>query len=388
MRNPRSQVTGFSSSPTSQFSEPPDIKKWFSSYNYQSPELNTNEDFCFSHGVDDKERGLFVEDSETEDEGNFEDLAEINRSVAIRKSIEEAKKHDSPSVPVVEVPAFPDSLSIPSEPPDITKWFSSYVYESPELDSADFDVPLSSGYTFGDVKEVDKEKEVLLKESPVTEVEDELLSYSETIITPSGVENRKNPPVDGLERSNFLPKNSSYLKRTSDQRTSEELNDCNTLPDKSVVYPRNKDEDLLPVKATYGRGKRVVETAEKNTEKKFTAAETNTGWISLNRKPREEYSRSIIKERGEHISPENQFSSMKNKARPRINKENSPVKSDCFSDGKNDKRLRREILRETTNFNLSHLPEVAGKWKCPQKHKPDTGPPMKQLRLERWIHKI
>lgn len=87
-------------------SEPPDIKKWFSSYNYQSPELNTNEDFCFSHGVDDKERGLFVEDSETEDEGNFEDLAEINRSVAIRKSIEEAKKHDSPSVPVVEVLCF------------------------------------------------------------------------------------------------------------------------------------------------------------------------------------------------------------------------------------------------------------------------------------------
>lgn len=87
-------------------SELPDIKKWFSSYTYNSPVLDTNEDFCFTLGVDDEERRLYVEDTEIEKEGKCEDLTKINRFV-IRKSIEEARKDDFSSIlAAVEVTSF------------------------------------------------------------------------------------------------------------------------------------------------------------------------------------------------------------------------------------------------------------------------------------------
>ena len=80
-----------------------------------------------------------------------------------------------------------------SEPPDITKWFSSYVYESPELDSADFDVSLSSVCTSGNKKEANKGRVDHLKEFPVTKVKDEILSCRETVTRPSGAANNTNP---------------------------------------------------------------------------------------------------------------------------------------------------------------------------------------------------
>lgn len=46
-------------------------------------------------------------------------------------------------------------------------------------------------------------------------------------------------------------------------------------------------------------------------------------------------------------------------------------------------------LSEITNFQSNFdVQESAGKWKCPQKRKPILGPPMKQLRLERWVNRI
>lgn len=50
--------------------------------------------------------------------------------------------------------------------------------------------------------------------------------------------------------------------------------------------------------------------------------------------------------------------------------------------------ISRKALSETTNFHSPHTPEVTGKWHCPQKRKPDLGPPLKQLRLEHWIRRV
>ncbi|KAL9433886.1 hypothetical protein AB3S75_028680 [Citrus x aurantiifolia] len=49
---------------------------------------------------------------------------------------------------------------------------------------------------------------------------------------------------------------------------------------------------------------------------------------------------------------------------------------------------RRKALIETTNYQNSDALEVTGKWRCPQKGKPSLSPPLKQLRLERWIHRV
>ncbi|XP_049936981.1 uncharacterized protein LOC116266188 isoform X2 [Nymphaea colorata] len=48
----------------------------------------------------------------------------------------------------------------------------------------------------------------------------------------------------------------------------------------------------------------------------------------------------------------------------------------------------RRPFSETSNFvQLQNLDGKVGKWQCPRKRKADFGPPMKQLRLERWVRR-
>lgn len=49
---------------------------------------------------------------------------------------------------------------------------------------------------------------------------------------------------------------------------------------------------------------------------------------------------------------------------------------------------RRTVLSETTNFPLTNALEITGKWRCPQRNKPNHGPPLKQVRLEQWVHRV
>ncbi|KAG0527223.1 hypothetical protein BDA96_06G214900 [Sorghum bicolor] len=51
----------------------------------------------------------------------------------------------------------------------------------------------------------------------------------------------------------------------------------------------------------------------------------------------------------------------------------------------------RRPLADRTNFsevNTAPAPEPSRKWKCPRKGKPYVGRPMKQLRLEQWVRRI
>lgn len=57
--------------------------------------------------------------------------------------------------------------------------------------------------------------------------------------------------------------------------------------------------------------------------------------------------------------------------------------------GERDGFLKRKALTEVTNIQHSNAMEgVTGKWRCPQKSKPNRGPPLKQLRLERWVQRL
>ncbi|CAA0823112.1 Unknown protein [Striga hermonthica] len=48
----------------------------------------------------------------------------------------------------------------------------------------------------------------------------------------------------------------------------------------------------------------------------------------------------------------------------------------------------RKVLSESSNFLYPVVVGSTGKWCCPQKNKPDIGPPLKQLRLEQWVHRV
>lgn len=57
------------------------------------------------------------------------------------------------------------------------------------------------------------------------------------------------------------------------------------------------------------------------------------------------------------------------------------VASNCYNHD-----LTKKVLTETTNLHPGAL-ETTGKWRCPQRTKPNLGPPLKQLRLEKWVRR-
>lgn len=59
----------------------------------------------------------------------------------------------------------------------------------------------------------------------------------------------------------------------------------------------------------------------------------------------------------------------------------------CSRNNKGSNKSERGNV-ETTNVQCVEANAVRGKWRCPQKSKPYRGPPMRQLRLEQWIHKL
>lgn len=61
------------------------------------------------------------------------------------------------------------------------------------------------------------------------------------------------------------------------------------------------------------------------------------------------------------------------------------VSSACKRDNVVEKR---RALSEKTNLQASGALEIAGKWRCPQRTKPNLGPPLKQLRLEQWVSRV
>ncbi|KAG0456950.1 hypothetical protein HPP92_022107 [Vanilla planifolia] len=67
------------------------------------------------------------------------------------------------------------------------------------------------------------------------------------------------------------------------------------------------------------------------------------------------------------------------------------IKEVTSASGEKQPPIARTALAEKTNVcsaeetTALHVP---GKWKCPRKSKPHVGPPLKQLRLERWVRRV
>ncbi|XP_052171358.1 uncharacterized protein LOC127787382 [Diospyros lotus] len=66
-----------------------------------------------------------------------ETSSEREREMGKHKLEPPASNFFAPDASHSEVLGASDSLSLPSEPPDIRNWFSSYVYQSPELNTSD-----------------------------------------------------------------------------------------------------------------------------------------------------------------------------------------------------------------------------------------------------------
>ncbi|XP_024995378.1 uncharacterized protein LOC112528587 [Cynara cardunculus var. scolymus] len=117
-------------------SEPPNIKNWFSSYEYESLVLETNDNFGFSDHQESqgyREESSVVENSREFIRGGENDGMMKKKSISSMlikcNQSEEDNKCDNHCLNQVS-----DSPVLSPEAPGIDKWFSSYAYESPPLD--------------------------------------------------------------------------------------------------------------------------------------------------------------------------------------------------------------------------------------------------------------
>lgn len=100
--------------------------------------------------------------------------------------------------------------------------------------------------------------------------------------------------------------------------------------------------------------------------------------------------RSIAKENEATDLLEDGFISVRKK-RSRANDENAVR----FTNGvkpmtnhEKDGHIVRKVLSEISNSHYQNIVGCTGKWSCPQKNKPDLGPPLKQLRLDQWVRRV
>ncbi|RVW50788.1 hypothetical protein CK203_076813 [Vitis vinifera] len=222
------------------------------------------------------------------------------------------------------------SLSLPSEPPDIRNWFSSYEYESPASDSLN---------DFGN-----------------TELIDELASGEKT--GPNAfVECQRD---DKLENPNVNERNHDS-EGNKDRYGWNDL--CSSkISDQGWADSTLQNHDTEPTKMSSNQGF-IQRTSEANSPTKGVgpvSSDCASDRIVVNGDSRKKTS-LLVRSRNTGM---------------------------VLSTGEKNVGVRRKVLSEKTNLPHSDVTEIAGKWKCPQKSKPDLGPPLKQLRLEQWVHRL
>ncbi|XP_072963682.1 uncharacterized protein [Typha angustifolia] len=221
----------------------------------------------------------------------------------------------------LDVSSYP--LSLPSQPPDIRNWFSSYEYESPE-----FDLALAG-------EEENATQDPCQVSSP---------SRHQEKTKSSNQEHPREANDETLPKAN---RKQNLLEMSGDDL----IDDC-----RQVSCNLEGREDIEAKSSPVKQASPASDGAEPLKD-----AATN-GFISTKRRER------------------------------------SPQRHQ-MSQEKNHKRLERKVqlglrspLEDKTNCQFEVAdeapPECLGKWRCPRKNKPYVGPPLKQLRMEQWIHRV
>ncbi|KAG2676327.1 hypothetical protein I3760_12G047800 [Carya illinoinensis] len=454
-----SQVPGSSCS-LSFPSEPPDIRLWFSSYKYESPVMDSNDNFGDSLSKESE----FAKDKLVMEESNGDKEENPGRYSCIRKRSEGLvcgklcssgyvkccsssgnDKHETQFsnrmfLDIPSAPLLADSLHSPSllsEPPDIRNWFSSYVYESPVLntseDLGDFISIESGSKNVGSaIEDSNSEKKEILREYKISRnrgdaTVGEMLHSDGDVKAHWSVNNEHKPKslkeVDigvGWNKTTSALNNSSFGSSLGQSLNVKILQNARFSPTKDVSslncedskskqeQPQKTTSMLLNISRTSGSddreipnklisirdSTREISQVEVQAELGHMSPESNSKLNLLNGITMKKSTQEISgKENEEKDVSEIGFVTTRNINFKRTNNEDSMrrpegnnKRTDSTSCGKKG-LIKTKVLAETTNFQHSGAMEVTGKWQCPQKSKPDKGPPLKQLRLEQWIRR-
>ncbi|XP_058778176.1 uncharacterized protein LOC131652350 [Vicia villosa] len=370
-------------------SEPPDVGNWFSSYEYQSPNLDSN--FTLQDSSFGKRKSPHID--EEHEEVVREKLVHCNETCVKDDNHSEdpclTKNMDSYS-----------SSSLFSEPPNIRNWFSSYNYESPAFDTCSL---LNDEVSDGN-KCVEERFDIKVINKDETKSE---IVQPEVCVGHNGSfdKNRKGDGSAGMKKN---------ITNASTSHTETLLQPC--MQDKAVQHSLGSTKYNEMVNRNHGgpglngiahlmsldthaSAIRPLNPVQKHSmEEAKLKVEVQAKKLDINTSLSKSFSEGSSACTG---NKENDgFVTTRKKSSARANDENSWKKPEktllqCSTSTGTvplgcEKRnvAKRKALTEATNLQQSNAFEITGKWQCPQKRKPDKGPALKQLRLERWVHKV
>ncbi|KAL6535189.1 hypothetical protein OROMI_026563 [Orobanche minor] len=360
-------------------SEPPDIRQWFPNV-YESPDLPELDAFQDSDGIG-KTR---VEEEKTSKSGNNQPIGnygddDCTGQVKMSDRIEpNGCGYSEGWKSVAKVSGSSESLlfsEVPSEPPDIRNWFPNYVYESPLLDTNDF---VSS------VREEMEDGKLDVGKSAGKNVKDKLLSI--------GVDKTESCALNDTSYAVGKGLNIEYQSVCKD----DDDDDVTLQPLPSIPSLSCSDKATKPMlsqqKAGYGNykslekigraNKHVNENASPRTNDRIEPKGDCRGSQADRRSVKTENEETTLQEDGFiSIRKRSRQENAENVARPRIE-----VKPLINLD--NDVNIVRKVLSEISNFCSENIVGRTEKWACPQKNKPNLGPPLKQLRLDQWVRRV
>ncbi|XP_022868615.1 uncharacterized protein LOC111388166 [Olea europaea var. sylvestris] len=329
-----------------------------------------------------------------------------------------------------------DTQPFSLEPLGIKNWFSSYVYESPLSNYASF--------TVSDFKEREVKGKVYVAEIDNSKLEDKSRDFTEVGNSSDLLNQRRISAV--IVRCNSLVKEGEHDQQPISEDSCEAAG-MQSLSVLNDLTSGRIPQEISPPKRQQNHDKGLMEESRKSKDdgdysgkSDCQSSDTKLSSENQDRKSlqklieRKDYTEISPKEKHiqvdcESVQPstlsltileqksmkklaerrnekeniegtelaENGFISTRKSKSREVNSENIerphriPPKSlrngvTISSNRNEDSKTTRKVLCETTNFQqYANAIESRGKWRCPQKSKPELGPPLKQLRLERWI---
>ncbi|MED6193868.1 hypothetical protein PIB30_023238 [Stylosanthes scabra] len=383
--NLNSQISNSLPSP-SWPSEPPDVGNWFSSYKYQSPDLDTN--FVF-------EESSF---RESKIQRNEEERANPE-NVRIQDEVVEDDKHNEKSL---------DSFSSDSplsEPCDIGNWFSSYVYESyvPDTYSMTKDAVLEESES--EVERLDLE--VINEDEHRSENDHPKHCFPHS--SPSEENKRVQEPSRKGDNGSAVERNKN-LATTCSSHLENVLQPC--MQDKTLKHSSGPNAFGETIRLNHESHSCSREAQIMALDVKRSSDHATQEMVQ-NNDIREAKSEAKVQHGNVDICTSLCKISSGRSSTCTRNKENDGFVSTRKDNGKNSWKKpemvslqcsvntgtvplscekqavkKRKALTDATNVQQYSAIEITGKWKCPQKGKPYVGPAMKQLRLEKWVHRV
>ncbi|XP_028762537.1 uncharacterized protein LOC114743612 isoform X2 [Neltuma alba] len=396
-RNSQDPATSFSLSLPS---EPPDVGNWFSSYEYKSPDPDSNvnfEDSAFQGCESEKD-----EEREKE-EVNYPKIRSDDEVVAEEKLSrtstyfgDDKHNEDQSLAKPKDLDTFSCLSALLSEPPDIRNWFSSYVYESPRSGT--------SSYFEDSVSSKENGREEL---NLVIREKDEHKVSSDNVDT----EEDTGTGANQLSSRACFAKTSHLEKAVEPCKQQDRPSQHNVNPiryEESMSLSHGSDGCKKEHTLTLDMGKNCTRTPDsvhntdmkEATSKKMIKHENRGSSATTPPKVFSEWKSTRSREK-ENID----MTSMNGFVTARKNRDGGTKDENCgketqkksssgltkgggdFTACKKEGDMKRKAFAEVTNIEVCNDMEVTGKWKCPRKGKPNVGPPLKQLRLEQWVHR-